>query len=40
MSIHVGNLQYDAEIYAEEIKSVHINRDYKKLISAEIRRED
>jgi len=40
MSIHVGNLQYDAETYAEEIKSVHINRDYKKLISAEIRRED
>ena len=40
MSIHTGVIQYDAESYEENIKQIHIDRNYKKMISSEIRRED
>ena len=40
MSIHDGSIDYDAASYDVGIKSIHIERDYKKMISSEIRREE
>ena len=40
MSIHTGVIQYEAETYTETIKCIHVDRAYKKMVSADIRRED
>lgn len=40
ISIHTGNKLYEAESYSENIKTTHIDRNYKTLISVKLGKEE